>query len=295
MAITAADIAKLRNSTGAGMMDCKKALEEANGDMGQAMEILRKKGIVKAAKRADKVAAEGLTQVEVKGDAAVVVEVNAETDFVAKNENFQKLIGEVVGHLLTAQPANVEAALKQPMTGGAGTVEEYFTNATATIGEKITLRRFSLLKKNANEAFGAYVHMGGKMSVLVLLQGTSDEALARDVAMHVAASNPKYVRRDEVDASVLKKEEEIYAEQLRAQGKPENIIAGILKGKMNKFYSEVCLLEQPFIKDEDLTVQKYLDSKGAGITVAKMVRFEVGEGIEKKSADFAAEVAEQLK
>ncbi len=295
MAITAADIAKLRNSTGAGMMDCKKALEEANGDMDQAMEILRKKGIVKAAKRADKVAAEGLTQVEVKGDAAVVVEVNAETDFVAKNENFQKLIGEVVGHLLTAQPANVEAALKQPMTGGAGTVEEYFTNATATIGEKITLRRFSLLKKNANEAFGAYVHMGGKMSVLVLLQGTSDEALARDVAMHVAASNPKYVRRDEVDASVLKKEEEIYAEQLRAQGKPENIIAGILKGKMNKFYSEVCLLEQPFIKDEDLTVQKYLDSKGAGITVAKMVRFEVGEGIEKKSADFAAEVAEQLK
>jgi len=295
MAITAADIAKLRTSTGAGMMDCKKAMEEANGDMELAAEILRKKGILKAAKRADKIAAEGLTSVEVKGDLAVVVEINSETDFVAKNENFKKLVGEVASHLLTAKPANLEEALKQPMTGFAGTVEEYFTNITATIGEKISLRRFAVMNKAADQAFGAYVHMGGKISVLVILSGTTNADLAREVAMHVAAANPKYVRRDEVDVSLLKKEEEIYAAQLKAQGKPENIIANILKGKMEKFYSEICLLEQPYIKDEEKTVQKYLDSQGSGITVNKMVRLELGEGIEKKSCDFAAEVAEQMK
>ncbi|MBU1613354.1 MAG: translation elongation factor Ts [bacterium] len=295
MAITAGDIAKFRASTGAGMMDCKKALEEAGGDMEKAGEILRKKGIIKAAKRADKVAAEGLTHVEAKDDVAVIVEVNSETDFVAKNENFRKLINEVVNHLFVAQPKSVEEAMKQPMTGGAGTMEEYFTNATATIGEKISLRRFEVVKKNADEAFGAYVHMGGKISVLVVLTGSADESLAREVAMHVAAANPKYIRRDEVDVSVLKKEEEIYSAQLKAQGKPDNMIVNILKGKMEKFYSEVCALEQPFIKDEDKTVQKYLDTKDAGITIAKMYRYELGEGMEKKSCDFAGEVAEQLK
>ena len=295
MAITAGDIAKLRASTGAGMMDCKKALEEAGGDMDKAVDILRKKGVMKAAKRADKVAAEGLTHVEAKGDTAVIVEVNSETDFVAKNDNFKKLMAEVTNHLFTVQPKNLDEAMKQPMTGGTGTVEEYFTNVTATIGEKISLRRFEVVKKAADEAFGAYVHMGGKISVLVVLKGATDESLAGDVAMHVAAANPKYIRRDQVDTSVLKKEEEIYSEQLKAQGKPEKMIVNILKGKMEKFYSEVCVLEQPYIKDEEKTVQKYLDSRGAGITVTKMYRYELGEGLEKKSCDFAAEVAEQLK
>lgn len=292
MAITAGDIAKLRASTGAGMMDCKKALEEAVGDLEKAAELLRKKGIVKAAKRADKVAADGLTHVEAKGDIAVILEVNTETDFVAKNDNFAKLMAEVTNHLFSAQPKTLEEAMKQPMTGGAGTVEEYFTNATATIGEKISLRRFEVTKKASDEAFGAYVHMGGKMSVLIILKGSTDEALARDVAMHVAAANPKYIRRDQVDTSLLKKEEEIYAEQLKAQGKPEKMIENILKGKMEKFYGEICLLEQAYIKDEEKKVQQFL---GDGVTVSQMYRYELGEGIEKKSCDFASEVAEQLK
>lgn len=292
--ITTADISKLREMTGAGMMDCKKALDEANGDLEKSAEILRKKGIIKAAKRADKIAAEGLTNVVVKDDTAVVVEINSETDFVAKNDHFKKLVDELTDYLVTNKPANLESALAGAMSTGV-TVQDYINNATASIGEKISLRRFAIFEKTGNQAFGAYIHMGGKISVLLTLEGSTDADLAREVAMHVAASNPKYVKRDEVPTEALDKEREIFSVQLKQQGKPENIIENILKGKIEKYYGEVCLLEQPFIKDEDKTVQKFLDEKGAGITVTKMVRFELGEGIEKKVCDFASEVAEQLK
>src|SRR3989339_268910 len=222
MAITAGDVAKLRSQTGAGMMDCKKALEEAGGDMEKAGDILRKKGIVKAAKRADKIAAEGATLVKVSGHVAVVLEMNSETDFVAKNESFKKLAEDIADHILLSKPAGMEELLGQSLAGGQS-VEEYINNISGTIGEKISLRRFVAIEKSANDAFGAYVHMGGKISVLVLLTGTVNEELAKEVAMHVAASNPRYIRREEVSGAVVDKEKEIYGDQLRQQGKPDNI------------------------------------------------------------------------
>lgn len=282
--ISTQDISILRESTGAGMMDCKKALEEAEGDMEKAAEILRKKGIIKAAKRTDKIAAEGLTQVKVAGDAAVIVEVNAETDFVAKSDDFKNLVSTIVDDIASKRPASVDEAM-------TGELLEKFNEAVVKIGEKIKLRRFEIINKAAGENFGAYIHMGGKMSVLVVLEGGSED-LAREVAMHVAASNPKYLNRESVDAGVLAKEIEIASEQLRAQKKPENIIENIVKGKMDKFYSEVCLLEQPFIKDEEKTVGKLVEE--AGGKIKSFYRFELGEGIEKKKCDFAAEVAEQM-
>lgn len=294
MSINTSDISKFRELTGAGMMDCKKALDEAGGDMEKAAEILRKKGIMKAAKREGKIAAEGLTNVAVSGNFGVVLELNSETDFVAKNDNFKKLLEEITSQLLNSRPANLEEAQGVAMPDGQK-LSEYLTTAAATIGEKISLRRFAVMEKNDTEAFGAYIHMGGKISVLAVLTGTTDAELGREVAMHIAAANPKYVKREEVPTDILDKEREIYSEQLKAQGKPANIIENILKGKVDKYYGEVCLLEQAYIKDEEKTVQKFLDSKGAGITVVKMARFELGEGIEKKSNDFAAEVAEQLK
>ena len=223
----------------------------------------------------------------VKSDTAVVVELNTETDFAAGSDDFKKLLEEITQYLLANTPASFEA--------GVSGVQDKISAAVAKIGEKITLRRFALLEKGENEAFGAYVHMGGKVGVLTLLSGTTDENLAREVAMQVAAANPKYVERSEVPTEVLDKEKEIFAEQLKAQGKPENMIANILKGKMEKYYGEVCLPEQPFIKDEVKTVQKFLDSQGAGIKIKKFFRYEVGEGIEKQVKNFADEVAEQMK
>ena len=285
--ITASQISALRASTGAGMMDCKAALEEALGDAEKAVDILRKKGVLKAAKRADKIAAEGTTKIKIDGNRAVILELNSETDFVAQGDDFVKLAEEVATDLLAKNPANLDAAL-------ASGINDKLTALTGKIGEKIALRRFQIVEKSADEVFGDYVHMGGKISVLTILTGTTDSALAREIGMQVAASNPRATRRDEVDASILEKEKEVYMVQLKAQNKPENIIENIVKGKMEKFYSEACLLEQLFIKDEEKTVQKYLDSKGAGISVKTFYRFELGEGIEKVMKDFAAEVAEQM-
>lgn len=290
MSITASDVAKLRSLTGAGMMDCKKALDEAEGDMEKAGEILRKKGIIKAAKRTDKVAAEGTTLVKVNGDSAVVVEVNSETDFVAQNEDFKKLVGDFASALLADKPISVEAAMDVVFEGQS--LQDRLNNLTAKIGEKISLRRFEVVEKTASDIFGSYSHLGGKISVLILLKNTTDANLATDVAMHAAASNPKYVNRTEVPAELVEKEKEIYTDQLKQQGKPEAAIANILKGKLDKFYSEICLLEQPFIKDEEKTIQKLI---GENVTVARMVRFELGDGITKEATDFAAEVEAQLK
>ena len=292
MSITASDVAKLREQTGAGMMDCKKALEESAGDMEAAAEILRKKGIIKAAKRGDKIAAEGLVQVKTRGNIGVVLEVNSETDFVAKNEEFKKMVDEIAEFLLDKKPASLENALAEKI--GDTTLTDYINNAIAKIGEKITLRRFSILEKGDNGVFGPYLHMGGKIAILSILNNTTDENLARDISMQVAAAFPKFLNREMVDTETLNKEKEIYAEQLRAQGKPENIIENILKGKMDKFYSEVCLLEQPFIKDEEKNITAYLAEKGADIKVEKFVRFELGEGLAKKTNDFASEVAQQM-
>lgn len=290
MSITAADVAKLRSLTGAGMMDCKKALDEAEGDMEKAGEILRKKGIIKAAKRTDKVAAEGTTLVKVSGDTAVVVEVNSETDFVAQNEDFKKLVSDFASALLADKPASVEVAMNVVFEGQS--LQDRLNNLTAKIGEKISLRRFEVVEKTASDVFGAYSHLGGKISVLILLKNTADANLATDVAMHAAASNPKYVSRDEVSAELIEKEKEIYTDQLKQQGKPEAAIANILKGKLDKFYSEICLLEQPFIRDEEKTIQKLI---GESVIVAKMVRFELGDGLTKETTDFVAEVEAQLK
>ncbi len=282
--ITASDVAKLRSMTGAGMMDCKKALDEAEGDMEKAGEILRKKGIIKAAKRTDKIAAEGTTQVKVSGNTAVVLEVNSETDFVAQNEDFKKLVNELTDNLLENKPAGMEEAVSPAVT-------EKINNLTAKIGEKIALRRFAVVEKTDADAFGAYSHLGGKISVLILLKNSTDSSLAGDIAMHAAASNPKYISRDQVPAEIVAKEKEIYTEQLKQQGKPEAAIEKIMVGKLDKFYSEICLLEQPFIKDEEKTIQKLL---GAGVTVARMERFELGEGLTKAGCDFASEVEAQL-
>lgn len=222
MAITASMVKELREKTGAGMMDCKKALTETNGDMEKAIDYLREKGIAKAAKKADRIAAEGLTFVKTDGNKAVIVEVNSETDFVAKNENFKSLISAVASNLLAQNPASVEEALEQTIDGVK--LSEYINNQIAKIGEKISLRRFAIVEKADDAAFGAYLHMGGRIGVLAVIEGSSDEELAKDIAMHVAAINPKYVSRDEVSQEEVAREREVLKQQALNEGKPENIV-----------------------------------------------------------------------
>ncbi|MGE6631428.1 translation elongation factor Ts [Bacillus sp. NPDC077027] len=292
MAITAQLVKELRQKTGAGMMDCKKALTETDGDIEKAIDLLREKGIAKAAKKADRIAAEGLTIIKTDGNTGVILEVNSETDFVAKNEGFKTLLNDLADHLLAAKPATVEEALASKMENGS-TVEEYITSAIAKIGEKITLRRFSILTKEDNAAFGAYLHMGGRIGVLTVLNGTTDEELARDIAMHVAAVNPKYISRDQVSEEEANREREVLTQQALQEGKPENIVAKMVEGRLNKFFEEICLLDQAFVKNPDEKVKKVLSAKNA--TVQNSVRYEVGEGIEKRQENFAEEVMNQVK
>ncbi|RXT15143.1 translation elongation factor Ts [Ammoniphilus sp. CFH 90114] len=292
MSISAGMVKELREKTGAGMMDCKKALQESNGDMERAAEILREKGIAKAAKKSDRIAAEGLASVEVKGNYGVVLEVNSETDFVAKNEEFQNLTKEIASHLVEQRPANLEAALEAPF-GNVSSLNEYLNEKIAKIGERISLRRFSVLEKAENGAFGAYLHMGGKIGVLVVLDGTTDEALAKDVAMHIAAANPKYVSRDQVSQEEVEKEKEILKAQALNEGKPANIVEKMVEGRLSKYFEEICVNDQPFVKDPDKKVGKLLSEKGA--SVVTFVRYEVGEGLEKRQENFAEEVMAQTK
>ncbi len=292
MAITAQMVKELREKTGAGMMDCKKALTETNGDMDQAIDYLREKGIAKAAKKADRIAAEGSTLVKVNGNEAVILEVNSETDFVAKNEGFKELINGLADFLLEKKPADAEAALTETMSNGS-TVADYINSAIAKIGEKITLRRFTVLTKTDNDAFGAYLHMGGRIGVLTLLEGTTDEDAAKDVAMHAAAVNPKYVSRDQVSAEEAEHERKILTEQALNEGKPENIVAKMVEGRLGKYFEEICLLDQSFVKNPDQKVKQFVESKGA--TVKTFIRYEVGEGIEKRQDNFAEEVMSQVK
>ncbi|MFT4413592.1 translation elongation factor Ts [Fredinandcohnia humi] len=292
MAVTAQMVKELREKTGAGMMDCKKALTETDGDMEKAIDYLREKGIAKAAKKGDRIAAEGLTFIETNGNEAVILEVNSETDFVAKNEGFQTLVKDLSAHLLAKKPANLEEALEQTMENGS-TVSEYINAAIAKIGEKISLRRFEVVTKADGEAFGAYLHMGGRIGVLTVLAGTTDADVAKDVAMHVAAVNPKYVSRDQVSAEETQREREVLTQQALNEGKPENIVAKMVEGRLSKFFEDICLLDQSFVKNPDLKVRQFVESKGA--TVKSFVRYEVGEGIEKRQDNFAEEVMSQVK
>ncbi|MFC4617371.1 translation elongation factor Ts [Camelliibacillus cellulosilyticus] len=291
MAITAKLVKELREKTGAGMMDCKKALTETDGDMEKAAQLLREKGMAKAAKKADRIAAEGLAKVKVSGNSAVIVEVNSETDFVAKNEQFTSLIDEITDLLLEEKPTDLDDAMAKTFADGQ-TLSERINSAIAKIGEKISLRRFEILEKTDGETFGAYHHMGGRIAVLTLLDGQSEEA-AKDIAMHVAAINPRYVDRDSVDQAEIDQEKDILTQQALNEGKPENIVEKMVLGRLNKFFEEICLLEQPFVKDPDVKVKKYLGDKG--LTAKSFVRYEVGEGMEKRQENFAEEVQAQMK
>jgi elongation factor Ts len=292
MAISAQAVKELRERTGAGMMDCKKALEETNGDMEKAIDLLRERGIAKAAKKAGRIAAEGLTNFAIDGNVAAIVEVNCETDFVAKNPEFQSLVKDIAEHVVTQRPATIEAALEQPFKGQGEALSQVISEKIATIGENITFRRFSILEKSDNGVFGAYLHMGGKIGVLVALEGTKDEALAKDLGMHAAAANPRYANRDEVSADEIEREREVLKNQALAEGKPANIVEKMVEGRLSKFFEEYVLVEQPFVKDPDKKVSALL--KEAGATLKAFVRFQVGEGIEKKQEDFAAEVMAQV-
>ncbi|RLL45342.1 elongation factor Ts [Oceanobacillus piezotolerans] len=293
MAVTAKMVKELREKTGAGMMDCKKALTETDGDIDKAIDYLREKGIAKAAKKADRIAAEGSTYIEVDNNHAVLLEVNCETDFVTKNDQFKTLLSDLAKHLLSQKPATVEEALTQKLNGEGETVETYINSAISKIGEKISLRRFAIFAKTDNDTFGAYLHMGGRIGVLSVLEGTTDEQLGKDIAMHIAAANPKYVGRDAVSEEEINHEREVLKQQALNEGKPESIVEKMVEGRLNKFFQDICLLEQDFIKDPDQKVKKYVAGKGA--TVKSFVRYEVGEGIEKREENFAEEVMSQIK
>ncbi|XXM73547.1 translation elongation factor Ts [Lysinibacillus sphaericus] len=292
MAITAQMVKELREKTGAGMMDCKKALTETDGDMDKAIDFLREKGIAKAAKKADRIAAEGTTFITSEGNTAIILEVNAETDFVAKNENFQNLVSELAEHLLAEKPASVEEAMDQKMKNGS-TVTEFINTAIAKIGEKITLRRFEIRTKGDDAAFGEYLHMGGRIGVLSVVEGTTDANVAKDVAMHAAALNPKYVSRDQVSAEEVEREREVLKQQALNEGKPENIVEKMVEGRLGKYFEDICILDQAFVKNPDQKVRQYLESNKAALT--DFIRYEVGEGLEKRQDNFAEEVMSQVK
>ena len=282
-------IKELRDISGAGMMDCKKALEENGNDIKKATEWLREKGIAKAAKKAGRIAAEGLSTVITEGNKAVILEINCETDFVAKNEKFQKFVNDVATTILNSNAKNMEDALA--LSCSEGTLNDYVTNMTATIGEKISFRRFSLVEKADDENFGAYIHMGGKISVLTVVKGAS-EAVAKDVSMHAAAMRPEYVTKEEVPAEQVENEKKILTEQAIAEGKPANIAEKMVMGRISKYFKEICLEEQDFVKDNGVTVGKFVSNNGGSIITS--IRYEVGEGLEKRQDNFAEEVAAQM-
>ena len=288
--ITASLVKELRERTGAGMMDCKKALTQTDGDIDAAIDYLRENGIAKAAKKADRIAAEGLSYIEVKGNKAVILEINSETDFVAKNEKFVALVKNVAEAILAAEPKTLEEALQVEAQGG--TVEAVINEGIATIGEKLSLRRFEVVTKSDADAFGAYSHMGGRIGVLTLVEGSTDEEAAKDVAMHIAALAPKYLDESEVPADVLEHEKKVLTEQALNEGKPANIVEKMIVGRINKFLEEITVVKQKFVKDDSFTVEKFVASKGGKL--AKFVRYEVGEGIEKREDNFAEEVMSQV-
>ena len=289
--ISAQQVKELREMTGAGMMDCKKALVESNGDMDKAVVWLRERGIAKAAKKESRIAAEGVCSFAIDGNTAAVYELNSETDFVAKNPLFKELCENVGKALLASKPQTEEETLNAEYNGTK--ISDMLVNATATIGEKISLRRVSLYEKNDNEVFGAYSHMGGKIVAFAILDGDNEE-VAKDVCMHIAAMSPKYLSRDVVDQAFLASETEIIRQEAlnenreSAKPKPEAIIEKMIEGRVNKMLKEVCLLDQPFVKNPDETVGQYVANHKCKVVL--YVRLGVGEGIEKRKDDFVAEV-----
>lgn len=285
--ITAALVKELREITGAGMMDCKKALVECEGDKDKAIDYLREKGIAKAAKKAGRIASEGVVAAASSGSTACIVEVNSETDFVAKNENFQNLVKKIAEHIVATKPADMDALNASELDGK--TVADVMTEAVASIGEKLSLRRFEVYTSEDGK-LATYIHMGGKIGVIVELSGGEDE-LGKDVAMQIAAAKPQCISRADVDTDALAHEREVLRKQALEEGKPEKIVEKMVDGRINKYYKEVCLVEQEFVKDSDKTIKDIL----GGVEVRRFARFEMGEGLEKKNEDFAAEVAAQIK
>ncbi len=290
MEITASMVKELRETSGAGMMDCKKALTECNGNMDEAMNYLREKGIAKSAKKESRIAAEGLANIFIDGDKAVILEVNSETDFVSKNEEFVHMI-DVIGHALLKSEAKTLDEANEVETE-EGKVKDYIISMVAKIGEKLSLRRFEIVNKNTDEVFGDYLHMGGRIAALTVLKGANSE-VAREVAMQAAAMKPLYLNIESVPEDVVASERKIQKELAMNEGKPADIAEKMVEGRIKKFYKEICLVEQPFIKDGDVSVSKYVADNGG--EVIKMVRYEVGEGMEKRNENFAEEVMNQVK
>ena len=289
MEITASMVKELREATGAGMMDCKKALSECNGDMNEAGNWLREKGIAKSAKKESRIAAEGLANIYVDGNKAVILEVNSETDFVSKNEEFKAMIDDIGNAILKGNAKTMDEALALPSS--EGTISDLIVAKVAKIGEKLSFRRFEVVEKTDSDNFGAYLHMGGKIAVLVVTEGATEE-VAKDVAMQAAAMKPKYVFVEDVPAEVLEEEKKVLKEQAINEGKPAEIAEKMVAGRINKFYKEICLTKQAFIKDGDIDVETYVkNNKG---TIKSMVRYEVGEGMQKREDNFAEEVMNQV-
>ena len=295
--ITAALVKELREKSGAGMMDCKKALIENDGDMEAAIDWLRTKGLAAAAKKSGRVAAEGLVAVATSGTSGAVIELNSETDFVARNPDFQSFAGSIAGAALD-QGGDFDATAAAPLIGGKS-VRDSVTEMVGTIGENLTFRRAAGVKVGSG-VVASYVHSAaapnmGKIGVLVGLESRGDEAklveFGKQLAMHIAAANPQWVSQDEVDQAAVEREREVLAEQARESGKPEEIVQKMVDGRMRKYFEEVCLLEQTFVIDGETKVSKAVEAAGSDIKVAGFVRFQIGEGIEKEEADFAAEVA----
>ena len=293
--ITASQVKELREKTGAGMMDCKKALTECDGDMAKAVDWLREKGISKAAKKEGRIAAEGLTRVATKGNTGILFEVNSETDFVAKNEQFLHLLDVIQNAILDTKAADVDAVLTTSTP--EGTIADLITNATATIGEKITFRRVSVVEKADDEFFGSYMHMSGKISALAVLKGETNETVAKNIAMQVASMAPTYVSQSDIPGDVVEHERELQLQMMKADpkmaGKPEKVLQGILKGKVDKHFKDQCLLDQEFFLDPKMKVANFL--KDNKVELVSFVRYQTGEGIEKREENFAEEVMSQIK
>ena len=290
MEVTAAMVKELREVTGAGMMDCKKALAECNGDMEASIEWLREKGIAKSAKKESRIAAEGLANIYIKDNKAVILEVNSETDFVSKNEEFTGMIDTIGTYILDSDAKTLEEVLK--INTLEGTIEDLIIAKTAKIGEKLSLRRLEVVSKSDDEVFGSYLHMGGKIAVLTVLKG-ANESVAKDVAMQAAAMRPSYVFISDVPESVVENERKIQKELAMSEGKPADIAEKMVEGRIKKYYKEICLAEQPFIKDGDISVADYVKKNNGEIIT--MIRYEVGEGMEKRNENFADEVMAQVK
>lgn len=288
----ASDVKELRERTGAGMLDCKKALEAVEGDMEKAIDYLREKGISKAEKKSGRIAAEGVTDGAALENVAVITEINCETDFVAQNDEFKKLVAGIRKRLLNNDVKTVEEANKLVIADGDVTIEKAVVNCTAKIGEKISFRRFERIVKEENQVFGIYSHMGGKITALVVLDGANSD-VAKDVAMHVAAMAPVCISKEEVPEEMLEHEKKVIKEQVMNEGKPADIAEKMVNGRINKFYKEICLADQEFIKDSSVNVSTYVKNNGGEIKM--MIRYVVGEGIEKKEEDFASEVMNQIK